>query len=266
MAELRIIVCTKQVPDPEMPASCYRIDTEARRVIPVGIPPVISPFDENALEAGIRLREAYGGKVTAVSVGYRLSKAVLRKALSAGADELIIVDDSAFNPEALDGYGTAVVLSKAIEKTGMHHLILTGRQAADTNAGVVGLYLAELLGIPAVTLARKITAKDGKAIIERVLPDGHEVVETRMPAVITVSPEIGELRTLRLRDVREAKDKPVLTWNANDVRLETKPENELALRELIEPKRQRACYFIKGETPAKSAKMLAIRLIADKIV
>ena len=266
MTDLGIIVCTKQVPDPEVPASCYRIDTEARRVLPIGIPPVISPFDENALEAGIRLRDASGGKVTAVSVGYKLSKAVLRKALSAGADELVIVDDSAFNPGALDGYGTALILSKAVKKIGMYHLILTGRQASDTNSGVVGLYLAEILGIPAVTLAKKITPKDGKVLIERVLPDGYEVVETRMPAVITVSPEIGELRTLRLRDVREAKGKPVLMWNANDVRLEAKPENELTLRELIEPKRERTCYFIKGETPAKSGEILAMRLIEDKIV
>ncbi len=266
MHGLNIIVCLKQVPDTESPSSCYRIDSGARRVTPIGIPPVISPFDENALEAGLQLRESHGAKLTAISVGYRLSKAVLMKATSAGADELVLLDDAAFAPENLDGYGTALVLAEAIRKIGKHDLILTGRQAADTNAGVVGLYLSEILGTPAVSFAQKISLDSNKIIIERVIPDGYEVIETSMPSVITVSSEIGELRSLRLKDILDAKNKPLLKWHAEDIQLKEQIRKKLVMEELFEPTRERDCCFIRGKSPAESGEMLAVRLLEDGIL
>lgn len=264
MSGLRIIVCLKQVPDPEAPVSGYRIDSEAKRVVPIGIPPVISPFDENALEAALRLKETHGGKLTALSAGHNLSKSALRKALSVGADELILIDDPAYAPDKLDGRATALLLAEAIKKVGKYDLILTGRQAADTNAGVVGLYLAEILGIAAVSLVRKIVLEGGKLKAERVTPDGYELVEAEMPALVTVSAEIGELRSPRLKDMRDAKNKPLTVWTAKDIG--SSAQRELILRELTAPKRERTCLFIEGETPQETGVNLALKLKEDKVI
>jgi electron transfer flavoprotein beta subunit len=264
--ELHIIVCLKQVPDPEAPASGYSIDTAARRVVPIGIPPVISPFDENALEVAIRLRETHGGRITAISVGHKLSKAISRKALSAGADELVAVDDEAFCADRMDGYGTAFVLAQAIAKLGAYDLILTGRQASDTNAGVVGLYLAETLRIPSITLARDVALEDGVIVVERVLPDGHETIETTMPALVTVSSEAGDLRPLRMKDIREAKNKPLHIWKASDLESLQPPELHVALEVLLKPERQRRCRLIEGQNSAEAGERLALRLKEDGII
>ncbi len=264
--ELHTIVCLKQVPDPEAPVSGYRIDTEAKQVKPVGIPPVISPFDENALEVALRLKEAHGGKVTAISVGHKLSKAVLRKALSVGADELFSIDDEAFAVDRLDSCGTAMVLHESIKKIGPFDLIVTGRQASDTNAGVVGLYLAELFEVPAVTLARTIRFENGKILVERVVPDGHETLEIDAPSLVTVSSEAGELRPLRMKEMREAKNKPLHVWTASDVGTPAAIPVEVTLEALSKPERERQCCLIEGQSPAEAGEKLALKLKEDGVI
>ena len=140
---LNIIVAIKQVLDPEAPPSIFKIDPEAKRVIPAaGIPPVLNPYDENALEAALRIKDIHQSRITAISMGAKLAKAVLRKCLAAGADELIMLEDQAFG--SLDGNTTAYILATAITKIG-YDLVLTGRQAADTDAGQVGSGIAEFL-------------------------------------------------------------------------------------------------------------------------
>ena len=158
MKEIRIIVCAKQIPDPEAPFSNVTVNVEKKEVI-VDAPDVISPYDENALEAAIKIKEEVGGKITVLSMGRKVSDTVLRKTLAAGADALILIEDPAF--ERLDSNSVAYVLSRAIQKIGEYDLILTGRQAGDWDSGQVGLILAELLGIPAISLARSIKVDDG---------------------------------------------------------------------------------------------------------
>jgi electron transfer flavoprotein beta subunit len=263
---LNLISCVKQVLDPEAPASGYRIEPGATQVSPVGIPPVISPFDENALEAALRLRESHGGKVTSLSVGHKLSKAALRKALFAGGDELILVDAPAFHDEKLDPSGIAWVLSEAIHKIGTFDLVLAGRQASDTNAGVVGAHLAELLAIPLVTLAQKITVEEGTVRVERVTPDGYQVVEAAMPALVTVSSEIGELRKLNIKQMREMRKRPVHVWTEKDLGLGSMPEKHLSLERLCAPERSRKCTFIEAGSPAEAGERLAIELREDDVL
>ncbi len=254
----------KQVPDPEAPISGYRLDCDAKRVVPVGIPPVLSPFDENALEAALRLRESHGGKIIVVSVGANLSNAVMRKALAAGADELIMLDDPALSADSIDGFGTAVVLREIIERIDEYDLVLTGRQAADTNAGVVGPCLGGLLEIPVVTFARNITV--GECVrVERVMPNGHEIVEAALPILITVSAEIGELRSPGLKELKEAKGKPVTKRSLADLGVEP-PSRRLVVRELKPPARERVCCFISGATAAEAGDKLATTLRKEGII
>ena len=135
---INIIVLAKQVPDPEGPPTSFEVNTEERRVTARGIPPVINPFDENALEAAIRIKEGQGGKITLLTLGSGISKAVILKAVAAGADESFLVEGDEFDAPLLDSSASAHLLAAAVKKIGEYDLILSGRQASDTNAGQVG--------------------------------------------------------------------------------------------------------------------------------
>src|SRR4030042_1666066 len=168
---MNIIVCVKQVIDPQAPPSSFKIDASTNKVVPPpGVPPVISTFDEYAVEAALKIKETVGGKVTALSLGVNLLRDVVKKPLAMGADELILLEDPALADG--DSWSTAYALAMAIKKLGQFDLVLCGRQAADWDAGQVGSGIAELLGIPSVTIVRKIEVAGNKAKVERVIPDG----------------------------------------------------------------------------------------------
>ena len=167
---INIVVCVKQVMDPETPSSAFRVDSETRRVVPApGIPPVVNGFDENAVEAALRVREAEGGSITVISLGGEFVMDVMKKPLSMGADELILVQDEAV--DGLDSFSTAQALSKAIKKVGEFDLVLCGRQASDWDNAHVPLGIAEILGLPCVTVARKLEIVDG-GLGERLSQEG----------------------------------------------------------------------------------------------
>jgi electron transfer flavoprotein beta subunit len=258
----KIIVCVKQVPDPEGPPSAFEVDSEEKKVISRGIPPVISPFDENALEAALRIKDIHGCKVTALSMGKRLAKAVLRKVLAVGADELILLEDDC--SEGFDAYWTAHALAAAIERIGEYDLILTGRQASDWNAAQVGLGIAEILGIPSITLAKKVELENGGIIVERVLPDGYEVIKAPIPALITISNELGDLRYAGIKEIKASQKKPICTWNTLDLPIER--ITHIRLLKLFAPIQKRKCHFIDGEAPSERGVSLAIKLREDKII
>lgn len=256
---LSIIVCIKVVTDPEAPASTFRIDPAGRRAITgQGVPPVLNPYDENSLEAALRIKEKQPCKITVISAGKSLPKAVVKKSLAVGADELVIIEDEIF--EDIDAYTTANILAAAIRKVGAPDLILTGRMAADTNAGQVGPGIAELLGIPSITVARKIEVSDGRARVERARADGYETVESPLPCLITVSHELGELRQATVKGLMAAQKQPFTTWKINDLNIDmTVGRRSKALRLFI-PERKVECEMIAGETPEETGANLALRL------
>lgn len=264
MKPLGIVVCIKQVPDPEGPVDAFQIDSEAKKVIPVGIPPVINPFDENALEAAIQIKDIYGAKVTAISMGEKLAQPVLRKALAAGADELILFADPHFKD--LDSYSTACILSKAIKKIGAYDLILTGRQAGDWDFGVTGLLIAEMLQIPSINLARKIEMRDGGIWVEKLTRDGYELVKTTMPALITVSSEIGELRYISIQVLQSVRAKPVELYGAKDLDLDIQRLTARKILNLSGFQGQRDCRFIEGDSHHQKGENLALKLREDRVI
>ena len=202
---MNIICCVKQIPDPETPATAFRVDESAMKVIPAqGVAPVISPFDAQAVEAALRLRDAAGqGAITVLSVGQASARDVIKHSLAMGADEGVLIDDPAL-VDVSDPYVTVTVLAAAIRKIGEFDVILTGRQAADWDWGVTGPGLAETLGIPSVTFAKSVTAADSRLTVERVLSDGFETIETQIPCVVTVSNELGDPRYPQLRQIMSA--------------------------------------------------------------
>lgn len=261
---LQIVVCIKQVPDPEGPADAFQVDPDAKRVIPQGIPPLINPFDENALEAALRIKEDGGAKVTAISMGDKLAQPVLKKALAAGVDDLILLMDPHFRD--LDHWSTAYVLSRAIGKVGKYDLILTGRQASDWDFGVTGQYIAEILQIPAIPLARKVEIRDDRVFVEKLCEDGYEIVTAPMPALVTVSNELGELRYTSVRSLQAAHKKSVKVYRADDLELDQKNLVTRQIDHLFAFRDKRQCKFIEGGSFQEKGEQLAIRLKVDGLI
>jgi len=257
MKELGIIVCAKQIPDPEAPLSDVSVDAEKKEVV-VDAPQVISPFDENALEAALRLKEEIGAKITVLSLGKKVSDTVLRKSLAAGADELILLQDGSF--EKLDSHSIAIALADAIRKIGEYDLVLTGRQAGDWDSGQVGLLLGEMLGLPCISLAREIKVEEGNVLVKKNVPGGYEHVRAKMPALVTVSNEVGELRYIsRTKMMKMLKRTASITsWSSEDFVSSHEGLQKMQIVELSSPPdMRRNCEFIDGATPEEKADKLA---------
>ncbi len=266
---MNIIVCCKQVLDPEAPPASFKIDAAANKVLPPqGVPPVVSPFDEQAVEAALRLKDKLGGKVTVLSLGNNLVRDVVKKPLSMGADELILLEDPAF--DGGDSWSTAFALAQAIKKIGQYDIIFCGRQAADWDAGMVGSGIAELLGIPSVTVAKKVEIVDGKAKVDRVVSDGFETVEVMLPALITVSNELGEPRYATLKGIMAAAKKAPIVWGPAAIGVNAAQVGSSGRRQrlvkLFQPVREGKCEIMKGETPAEAGTNLALKLREVKVI
>ncbi|MBN2239547.1 MAG: electron transfer flavoprotein subunit beta/FixA family protein [Dehalococcoidales bacterium] len=266
---MNMIVCCKQVVDPEAPPASFRVDAATNKVVPPnGIPPVISPFDENALEAALKIKDAQGGKITVISLGSKLLRDVVKKPLSMGADELVLLEDEAYDEG--DSYAVASAIAKAIEKIGEYDLVFCGRQAADWDNGQVGAGIAELLGIPCVTLAKKVEPEDGKVKVERVTPDGYDVIEASLPALVTVSNELGEARYPTIKGIMAAKKKEPTVWKPEDIGVDPSQlgasGRRSKLMKLFQPVREGTCEMIEGESPEETAQMLAMKLREEKVI
>ena len=262
---LHIIVTAKQVLDPEAPASTFKVDPESKRAVPAqGVPPVINPYDENALEAALRIKDANHCRVTVVSLGEKLAKGVLGKCLAAGADDLFLLEDELFKD--LDSYCSAFVLAVAIRKIGGCDLILTGRLAADTTAGVVGSGIAEMMQIPSVTVAGRIKIAGDGVKVERVIADGSECIEAPLPALVTVSHELGELRKVSLRELMAARDKPITLWSCRDLGIESLPIRRMRLLDLSVPRKEIRCEIVEDVSDEETGSKLALKLREAKLI
>jgi electron transfer flavoprotein beta subunit len=260
-----IIVCIKDVPDPQGPRSSYEIHSDIKKVVPVGIPPVINPYDENALELAVQLKDRWGGKVIALNVSEKAVTPILKKALSVGADELIIVEDRALKD--LTSYATAQVLSAAIRRIESFDLIVTGRQAADWDSGQVGILIAGMLKIPGINLVKKVEMEHGTITAEKLRRNGHEVVRAALPALVTVSSEAGALRLATLKAIQDARKKPVTVWRATDLDLDPALLSKKSIRAITPPPSQaRNCLFMEGRSAREKVENLALRLRQDKVI
>jgi electron transfer flavoprotein beta subunit len=261
---MNIIVCVKQVIDPEAPPASFKIDTENNKAEMHGAPPVIDPYGEYAVEAALRLKEAKGGTITIVVMGVNLLREVVKKPLAMGADELILLEDEAFTKG--DSGTTADALALAIKKKGDYDLILCGREASDTNAGQTGTAIAEILGLPCITLARKIEVPDTTLKVERATLSGYDVIESTLPAVVTVSNEVGEPRYPTIKGIMAAKKIEPVVWKPGDIGFDTAASVKTKLRRLFQPVHEGKCEFAEGETPEEMAVNLANKLRESKIL
>ena len=266
---MNIIVCIKQVLDPQIPPAKFKIDSEAKRILPPeGIPPVINPYDAQAVELALKLKEKQTGKITVLTIGNEASTAVVKHALSMGADDGFVLIDKAF--EGSDSFSIAHILTKAIQKVGAFDLILCGRQAADWDEGIVGSLLAENLNLPLVTLAQAVEVNGQDLKVKRGILDGYQSFQLTMPAVVTVSNEIGQPRLPSGWGIITAARKKVPVWTAADIGIDLSLIGANAMRrklvKLYSPARDRKCELIAGETPGEAGAKLGDTLRQKGII
>ncbi len=264
-----IIVCIKQVLDHDIPPRDFKVDEEKRAVVPpANVPPIISNFDEYAIEEAITLKEANGGKITLLTVGDESSRDSLKKCLAMGCDEAILLNDSAF--EGSDSFGIARILAGAIKKIGSFDIILCGRLSSDWSFGTTALALAEALDLPSVSQLQKLEANGDTLRCERVLEDGEEIVEVSMPCLLTASNEINTPRLPSVKGILMASRKQIPVWGAGDIGVDTSQVGAgaatLELTKLYKPDYSTLCEFIEADSLEEAAEKLATRLREDKII
>lgn len=212
---MNIVICVKQVPDTET-----KIRVKDGQVDHSETKYVVNPYDEYAVEEGLRIKERLGeGKLTLVTTGPERAKDALKSGLAVGADEGIHLVDDAF--EGSDPYATALILSKALEKLD-YDIVLCGKQGVDEDHAQVGIILAELLDIPHVSVVTKLgIADDHKSIVaHREVEGGHEVVESPLPTVITAQKGLNEPRYASIKGIMAVKKKVIPQWDAEELGVE----------------------------------------------
>ncbi len=255
---MNIVVCVKQVPG----TTEIKIDPETNTLVREGVESIINPFDAYALEEGVRLRERYGGKVTAISMGPPQAEEALRETISLGADEAVLISDRAF--AGSDTWATSYVLSRALARIADYDLVICGRQTLDGDTGQVGPGLAEMLGVPFVSYVSRVEeAKDGLMTVQRMVEEGYEVIEAALPAVITVVKEINVPRLPSLRGSMKAKTAQIPVWTAVDIGAEPDKAgiagSPTRVVKVFFPQRTRASEMLEG-TPEEQVEQLVEKL------
>lgn len=213
---MNIIVCVKQVPD----AKDVRLDPKTNTLAREGVHSIMNPYDQHAVEEAVRIKELLGGEVTVLTMGPPQAEAVLRQAISCGADNGVLVSDRAF--AGADTWATSYTLGKAIASLGSFDLVLCGKQAIDGDTAQVGPGLAMRLGVPYITCVQKV--RDANAtglVVERMMDDGYDVIKVEYPVLLTVVKDVNEPRVPSLKGTMKAKKAVIKTMSAADIEAET---------------------------------------------
>ncbi|HEY5341574.1 MAG TPA: electron transfer flavoprotein subunit beta/FixA family protein [Candidatus Aquilonibacter sp.] len=212
---MKIVVTVKLVPDPNAEK---RIDAATKRLVRTGVETVLNPYDEYALEAALQLKEKVGGDttVTVFSMAPEALKETLRKALAMGADDAVLLSDAGL--EGSDVWATSYAMAHALKKTG-YDLLIVGGLSDDGSTGATPGAIAEHLGAPLVTNARKAEISDGKLKIERETDTGYQDVTAPLPCVVTTALTFGEPRYASLKGIMGAKKKTIAALTVSDLGL-----------------------------------------------
>lgn len=264
---LHIVVCVKQVPDSRE----IRIDPKTNSLIRQGVPSIVNFYDMHGLEEALRLKDAFGARVTVVTMGPPPAEKALKECISLGADDAALVTDRAF--AGADTLATSYVLAKAIEKAaeqwGPVDIVICGKQTIDGDTGQTGPGIACRLGLEQLTYVNKIVRTDTeqrRLRVQRQLEDGAEIVETQMPVLLTVLKDMNKVRRASMPGmIRAARYKPVI-WTAADfpdmerTRVGLKGSPTTVGRTWVPEVRKANTEIISGETAAQAGQMLVDKL------
>jgi len=259
---LKIVVCVKQVPD-----SAAKVVVENGKVTWGDAPLVINPWDEYAVETALLQKEALGGEVTAITLGGEGAKEALKHALAMGASDAILISDPAMMES--DSQGVARVLAAAIQKLGDVNIAFFGRQAIDGDMGVTAAQTARALGWPMLSLVSVISSLDpaaGTIRVGRATEEGRQVVEAKLPAVVSVGKDIAEPRYPSFMGIRKASRAEIPTWSLADLGISA-PSKVVQWPEVMNPPtREVVTELVSGGSPQEIAENLAEKILAEKVL
>jgi electron transfer flavoprotein beta subunit len=256
---LNIVVCIKQVPD-----SAAKVVVEGGKVTWGDAPLVMNPWDEFAVEAALLQQEASGGEVTAISVGGESALDALKTALAMGCGQAILISDPALAQP--DSQAVARVLAAAIQKVGGVDLAFFGKQAIDGDMGVTAAQTGHLLGWPVLSLASTIQIQSGTIRVERSVEEGRQVVEGKLPVVVSVSKDIGEPRYPSFMGIRKASRATIPSWTLADLGIPA-PTSVVRWPEVTNtPVREVMTEMITGDGAKEIAEKLADKILAEKVL
>lgn len=267
---MNICVCVKQVPD----TNVVRIDPVTHTLIRKGVPSIVNPFDELALESAVRLREKHGGQVIVVSMGPEQAKAAIRSCLAAGGDKGYLVSDRLFG--GADTFSTSYILSEAIREIENREscafdLVLCGKQAIDGDTAQVGPELATHLDMPQITYAMDISFRNGEFTVKRETETGYDILASAAPLLVTVSGISGEMRYPTIASKRKARQAEIIVISSGDL-----PGLDLSrcglkgsptkVKKIYTPIREKICRKIEGESAGRKVQNLLDSLAARNII
>lgn len=263
---MHIVVCAKIVVDPLLPTTDLMIDPHRSRVVArEGGQRVVNGFDEQALEAALRLKdEIPGTTITVLSAGEHVPWEVLRKLMALEVDNAVVVDGP--SGDSHDPRATAAILAAALARLEQVDLAICGRQDSDWDNAQVPIRLARNLGWPCLTLAREAKIVREKVLVRRVLLDGWQDMSAKLPAVVTVTSELGELRYPTMKGRMAAMKRQPNVWSVSD--LESNPEEATKLVEvqIAQRSKESNCQFIDGVNGQSQGEQLAAVLMSSGLI
>ena len=267
---MEILVCVKQVPD----TAEVKIDPEKHTVIRAGVPNIFNPFDQNALEAALQLKDSQGARVTLLSMGPPQAEDVLREGLAMGADDAYLLTDRKVggSDTLATGYCLAQAVKKVAELQGIEQfdVVLCGKQAIDGDTAQVGPQIATELGIPQITYAAEINVDGTTVRVKQQNEEGYIVTEAQFPVLITAVKELNEPRFPTIRGTMKAKKREIPHLSADDIKGdETKiglKGSPTMVRKIFTPPQRTQGLVIKEEDPNAAVSVLMEKLTAQKII
>lgn len=262
---MKIVVCVKQVPD----TTEIKIDPVKNTLIRTGVPSILNPFDKNAVETALQLKDNYGGTVTVISMGPPQAKAVLREALAMGADDAYLITDRAFGGS--DTYATSYILSSAIRHLGGFDVVLGGKQAIDGDTGQTAPSIAEHLGLTRLTYILDMKVQGGSVIARRQVEEGIEVIKAELPVLCTATKESNKPRYATIRgkmDSLKAEIKELTFADMADIIDTTKiglKGSPTKVKATFTPQRTASGVNIEGDAKTMAAALLD-KLTESKIL
>lgn len=258
---MNILVCLKQILDPEVPARDFRVDAARREAEQGSANLVTNIFCENALETALQLRERAGGaKITVLSYGQPTAEDSLRKALAMKADAAALVLNESMG--TADPLAVARVLAAAVRRLGEFDLIMTGREAGDWGAGQTGGLLAEELGLPCVSFVDTVELVGESLRLKRQTDSGWEVFEAPPPLVITVTNDEHNVpRIPKVRDVMMSYRQPLTKFTLADLGFAADGNEYYEVAELFIPQKETRCDFVSGDTLDEKVEAFARRIV-----
>lgn len=262
---MKIVVCMKQILDPDLPARDFQVDAERLEAKRGNANLVTNIFCENALETALQFRGKNGGEITALCYGGENAEDTLRKALAMTADHAVLVSREGSSNPGPDA--VSKVLAAAIEKLGGFDLVLVGRESGDWGVGQTGGLLAEELGHSCLSLVDGIEAEGDGVRLDRQSDDGVDVAQAQTPVVLTITnAEHNVPRIPKTRDVMMSYRKPLTSWSLADLGLDSDEikagSSYYEVVELFVPTKDIECEFVEGDDLDQRVDAFAARIAA----